>query len=154
MNIVYTMYVHDMFMYVKVYQVYTKYIHSESSIRTIIFSKIAIIFSIHTFSIFARIFSIPGVPERSGLFPALLQYRSAWSAHMNLKIKRSVSQQRVDWHFALQWSDCYYRLIWSSPALLCVWQWRLSLSHCWCSGFENQRRSRRPTASDRRCARC
>jgi hypothetical protein len=58
-----------------------------NSTRTIIFSKIARIFSIHIFSIFARNFSIPGFPYRSGLFPALLQYRAAWSAHMNLKIK-------------------------------------------------------------------
>jgi hypothetical protein len=46
-------------------------------IRTISFSKIARIFSIHTFSIFAIIVSIPGVPDRSGLFPALLQYSNA-----------------------------------------------------------------------------
>jgi hypothetical protein len=56
-------------------------------IRTITFSKIAIIFSTHTFSIFARIFSIPCVQDHSGLFPTLLQYRAAWSAHMNMKIK-------------------------------------------------------------------
>ena len=43
-------------------------------IRTIIFSIFARIFSILTFSIFARIFSIPASMERSGLFPALLQY--------------------------------------------------------------------------------
>jgi hypothetical protein len=55
--------------------------------KTISFSKIARNFSIHTFSIFLRNLSIPGVLDRSGLFPALLQCRTAWSAHMNLKIK-------------------------------------------------------------------
>jgi hypothetical protein len=41
----------------------------------------------YTFSIFARIFSILGVQDRPRLFPTLLQYSAAWSAHRNLKVK-------------------------------------------------------------------
>jgi hypothetical protein len=83
-------------------------------IRTITFSKIARTFSTHTFSIFARMFSIPCVPDRSGLFPALLQYRAAWSAHMNLKIKmcswltlRSSSRPVYTRHVPRWWVDLF-----------------------------------------------
>jgi hypothetical protein len=76
------------------------------------FSKIARIFSIHTFSIFARNFSIAGVLDRSRLFPALLQFRAAWSAHMNLKIKmcswltlRSSPRPVPTWHVPCWWVD-------------------------------------------------